>query len=307
METNMFSGVWPTMITPFTEGGAPDFPAIEKMVDWYVEKGCAGIFAVCQSSEMFFLTVQEKLDIARTVRDAAGGRVRVIASGHTADSLDEQKRDIEKMAALSLDAIVLVSNRFAAENEGEDVFRANAESVFRAFPEVPFGIYECPYPYKRLLTTGFLKTCAETKQLHFLKDTCCDPVMITERADAVRDTDIALFNANAATILASLRDGYKGYNGVMANYHPELYVWLVENFRSQPEKAEQLADILTLLAMTEARSYPVTAKYHFNRTAVPMTLNARSADVRQFTVNDRLGIDALIGMEGRIAGYLQLS
>lgn len=57
-------GVWPVMITPWTEDNKPDFKAIQQLCDWYVEKGCTGIFAVCQSSEMAYLTEQEKLDIA---------------------------------------------------------------------------------------------------------------------------------------------------------------------------------------------------------------------------------------------------
>ena len=55
-------GVWPVMITPWTEDNKPDFKAIQQLCDWYVEKGCTGIFAVCQSSEMAYLTEQEKLD-----------------------------------------------------------------------------------------------------------------------------------------------------------------------------------------------------------------------------------------------------
>ena len=64
------SGVWPVMITPFTEDNKPDFKAIEGLCNWYIKKGCTGIFAVCQSSEMAFLTEQEKLDIAKAVVDA---------------------------------------------------------------------------------------------------------------------------------------------------------------------------------------------------------------------------------------------
>ena len=48
-------GVWPVMITPWKEDNTPDFKALEALTNWYVEKGCDGIFAVCQSSEMHYL------------------------------------------------------------------------------------------------------------------------------------------------------------------------------------------------------------------------------------------------------------
>ena len=49
-----------------------------------------------------------------------------------------------------------------------------------------------------------------------------------------------LYNANTATLLESMREGAAGYSGVMANFHPELYVWLTENWKNEPEKTELL-------------------------------------------------------------------
>ncbi len=71
------------MITPWKEDNTPDFKALEALTNWYVEKGCDGIFAVCQSSEMHYLSAQEKLDIARCVSEAAAGRLQIVASGNT--------------------------------------------------------------------------------------------------------------------------------------------------------------------------------------------------------------------------------
>ena len=124
-------GVWPVMITPWTEDNKPDFKAIKQLCDWYVEKGCTGIFAVCQSSEMAYLTEQEKLDIARATAEAVDGRIQVVASGHTADDKATQFREIENMMKIpGIGAYVLVSNRLDQKNEGEAVFEANAQEIF---------------------------------------------------------------------------------------------------------------------------------------------------------------------------------
>lgn len=37
-------GVYPTMITPYTKNGEIDYEGAEHIVDWYMEKGCDGIF-----------------------------------------------------------------------------------------------------------------------------------------------------------------------------------------------------------------------------------------------------------------------
>ena len=60
-------GVWPVMITPFTEDNRIDYDSVLQIIDWYDRMGVAGIFAVCQSSEMFRLTLQERLTLMRFV------------------------------------------------------------------------------------------------------------------------------------------------------------------------------------------------------------------------------------------------
>lgn len=60
------------MLTPFRDG-AVDYPALEALVEWYIAHGVSGLFAVCQSSEMFFLSLEERVGIARFVNEKAAG------------------------------------------------------------------------------------------------------------------------------------------------------------------------------------------------------------------------------------------
>ena len=55
-----------TMITPYTSDGKVDYETAEKYVDWYFEAGLDGIFAVCQSSEIFWLSLEEKAKLNKT-------------------------------------------------------------------------------------------------------------------------------------------------------------------------------------------------------------------------------------------------
>ena len=59
--------VFTTMITPYLENGQVDYAAVKKYTEWYVNKGLTGIFAVCQSSEIFYLTPDETVALNRTV------------------------------------------------------------------------------------------------------------------------------------------------------------------------------------------------------------------------------------------------
>ena len=302
-----YHGCWPTMITPFTENNTVDFDAIKKLVEWYIAHGADGIFAVCQSSEMFFLSKQEKLDIAKAVVDANAGRIKVIASGHTADDHAEQIDELGAMAQTGADAVVLVANRMAKQNEGADVFNKNAEDIFRQLPNVTFGLYECPYPYLRLLTDDFLADCARTGKLVFLKDVSCSNEIEVRRVKLTAGTKLALFNANTSTLLDSLIAGYDGYNGVMANFHIDIYKWMYDHFKTEPEKARRISDFLTVAAVSEARAYPVNAKFHYSLTGVPMSLVTRSKDVSILNENARHEIESLIRMEKEIRAELGLA
>src|SRR4051794_41916228 len=74
-------GIIPVMLTPFTEEGAIDYQGLEKLIEWYIDHGSDALFAVCQSSEMQFLSLEERASLARFVRGKAAGRGSGIASG----------------------------------------------------------------------------------------------------------------------------------------------------------------------------------------------------------------------------------
>ena len=274
-----FYGCYPTMITPFTSEGKVDFKAISELVDWYISHGAHGIFAVCQSSEMFFLSPQEKIDIAKAVLDANAGRVRIVASGHTADSISQQIDELGHMAETGVDAVVLVSNRLAGISDGDDIIMRNFERIVEALPDVRMGLYECPYPFLRLFSDAFLEYAVGEGKLVFVKDVSGQDSIQIRRAKIAKDSSISLFNAHTSSVLASLRHGYDGYNGVMANFHLDLYRWLYDNFMAAPEVAEELQDYLSLATMVEARCYPVSAKWFQNSYGVKMDLYTRSKDV----------------------------
>ncbi len=267
-------GVWPTMITPFTGSGKVDYKSLEKLVEWYIKNGVQGLFAVCQSSEMFYLSLEERVELARFVVKAAGERVQVIASGHISEPLKKQVDELQRIADTGVDAVVLVSNRLSEIQDVDDIWKKNAEMILKQV-DAPLGIYECPYPYKRLMDPKLLRWCASTGRFLFLKDTCCDTEQIKQKINAVHGTNLKIYNANAATLLDTLKAGVEGYSGVMANFHPDLYVWLCNNWSDHPELARKLQSALGLASVIEYQNYPVNAKYHMQLEGMDMALASR--------------------------------
>ena len=258
----LFEGVWPVMLTPFDQRGEVDFHSLERLINWYIDAGVHGLFALCQSSEIFALSDREKLLIGKFVLDIADGRVPVVVSGHTAESVAEQREQMLRMEELGAAALIFISNRFATPFQSDDIWLDNLRQVTSDLKrETKLGFYECPAPYKRLLTPKILSWCLEDGRYRAIKDTCCNIDTIRQRLVQTEGSELRLLNANTATLLSSLQAGAAGYSGVMANFHPALYVWLYENYRKHPEAALKLSQALTAASMAEHLHYPVCAKH----------------------------------------------
>ena len=298
-------GIYPVMITPFTADNQIDYDAVDRIVEFYAQGGCHGIFAVCQSSEMFWLTENEREKLAARVVKASAGRMCVVASGHISERMEDQIRELRRIAATGVNAVVMISNRLASPNESDDALIARMKTILDAIPGVTFGMYECPYPYKRMLTPKVLEAMAETGRFTFIKDTCCDAELIAERIKLL-DGRIQLFNANCATALETFESGADGFSGIMANYHPDLLVWLYENFRAQPEKARKLSSMLSVMSLVEGCGHPAATKYHMNLAGVPMEIRCRSINAdERFDKLDRHAIDDLAQIEEVIRKWIK--
>ncbi len=293
------SGIYPVMITPFSKDGGIDFEAVDRLTEFYIQSGCHGIFAVCQSSEMFFLTEDERVTLARRVVEAAKGRVSVVASGHISDDIEDQIRELRRISETGADGVVLVSNRLAGQDESDDVLIENMQKILSALPGVTFGMYECPHPYKRLLSEKVLSFMAESGRFAFIKDTSCDAGLIEKRVK-ILDGRIQLFNANSATLLDTLRSGADGFSGIMANFYPDILVWLYANYKTSPEKADRLQPVLSLLSGVERGYYPVNCKYHMNLVGVPMELITRTRNHEWLSALDKLEMEHLTKVEAEI-------
>ena len=304
MKNPLKRGVYPTMITPYREDNTVDYAAAEKLVDYYISRGCHGVFAVCQSSEMFFLSLAERVKLARCVVKAAEGKLDVVASGHISGDPEAQIEEIQRISETGVRAVVMVPNRLAREDESDDVLIERMERILEAVPEVDFGMYECPYPYKRLLSEKVLTAMAESGRFSFIKDTCCDAALIGKRLRLL-DGRLQLFNANAATILDTLKDGADGFSGIMANFHPELYVWLFENYEKEPEKAAELQAFLTLASGVERGAYPVSAKYYMQKSGIPMSLVSRARPKSDLTPLFMREVDDLITLQKHFAEFIK--
>lgn len=270
------NGIVPVMLTPFTAGDRIDYPALAKLIDWYLEKGVDALFAVCQSSEMQFLSLDERVELANFVVQHVNGRIPVIASGHISDDIDAQKSELLAMAQTGIDALVLVTNHLDPRNEGSEVFYATLNTLLDTLPaSLPLGLYECPAPYRRLLSDDEFTWCANSGRFVVLKDVSCDLPTVERRVRLAQGTPLNVINANAAIAWPAILAGSQGFSGVFTNFHPELYSWLWREGKNQRLLADELAIFLSLGAVTETLGYPKNAKIYHQRLGTFDSISCR--------------------------------
>ena len=275
-----------TMITPYCADGSIDYETAKKYVKWYYDNGLSGIFAICQSSEIFYLSLEERIKLNRCVYSYAkelDPNFLVVSSGHVSDTLEEQAKELNAVWESGTDALILITNRLDPNNEGDDVFIENGEKLIALLPkEAKLGLYECPHPYKRLVTPKILDWCLSTGRFYYMKDTCCDAATMAERSKQLKGSHFKLLNANCQTFLESMRNGADGYCGIMCNFHPKLYAWLGKHYNT-PE-ADSVQAITGTFGFTEVGlPYPLTAKYHMNLCGLPTENIARNRQSEELT------------------------
>ena len=215
--------------------------------------------------------------------------------------MDAQIEEITKIAQTGVEAVVLVSGRIAKKSESDDVWKENVKTLLKEIPnDIKLGFYECPYPYKRLISPELLKWCADTGRFSFLKDTSCDIDNMKAKLEAVKNTQLKIFNANSATLLCTLEEGIAGYCGVMANFHPDLYVWLVNNYEKKPEEAQKLSDFLGFASVIELQGYPANAKYSLMIEGLDLKINTRANDACLLTSSKKMEVEQLYKLTQRI-------
>jgi 4-hydroxy-tetrahydrodipicolinate synthase len=286
-------GIVPVMLTPFLDNGEVDYAGLERLTEWYIGHRSDVLFAVAQSSEMQFLSLPERVEIARFVNEQVAGRIPVVASGHISGPIDDQIAELKAVASTGVQGLVLVTNRLDPENKGTETFLGNLRRLLAALPpDLPLGLYECPAPYRRLLSDVELQACIDSGRFVMLKDVSCDLPTVIRRVAQAQGSPLKILNANAAIAWDAMKAGAAGFNGVFTNFHPDLYQWLRSDSAAHPQLAEELAAFLVVAAVSEALGYPAFAKMYHQRIGTFSSIRCRVID---YDVRERFwAIDAVL-------------
>ncbi|MFV0605235.1 MAG: dihydrodipicolinate synthase family protein [Niabella sp.] len=277
----MFAGKFvPVMITPFNLKAEIDFDTVSALVEFYMQAGVKGFFANCLSSEMYSITEAERLQLTKHVVKKVNGRVPVVATSSFGLTLDDKAEFTKRIYDTGIDAAILITGHFAKVNEDDNKLLSNFEKMFSLTGNIPLGMYECPAPYKRIITPEVFKNLLSANRFVYHKDTSITHENVKTKLDILKQSDSKLefYDAHTPNASFSMQHGATGMSSISGNFYPEVLVWMVAN-ANNPEKREDVQWLQSELSRVDPMihvAYPMSAKYFLEKRGLPVRTISRA-------------------------------
>ena len=199
-------GIYSLMLTPFFEDRSIDYNTYEEYADWQVAQGVDHLFAVCGSSEMRELSLEERLKLA-TLTVKHKGDTTVVATANIEPTKEENLEEIKKMEATGVDGLVLTTKGMGDDDDKlVEYIRELASST-----TLPVFLYEFPGFQPHLMSGKAYGELTKDGLIWGIKDTTCSLEKIKDKIANKGDSTIIQAN------MPYLFDSYvAGARGVMA-------------------------------------------------------------------------------------------
>ena len=199
-------GIYSLMLTPYFEDRSIDYATYEKYTEWQVSQGVDHLFAVCGSSEMTLLTLDERLKLAELTAKHKGNTT-IVATANIEATLEENIEEIKKMEQTGVDGLVLTTKGLGDDdNKIIDYFTKLLDVA-----TLPVFLYEFPGFRPHLMSGKAYGELAKTGKIWGIKYTTSTFEGIKDKIDNKYDSTIIQAN------MPFLWDSYvAGARGVMA-------------------------------------------------------------------------------------------
>lgn len=252
--------VWPVMLTPMNHDRTIDWGGVDAIVDWYIDHGITGLFTNSRSSEVEFLTPDERVELAGRVVQRAAGRAAVVATGTYGASAAEEIESIKKIADVGADAVVILTNHLGNQAASEADWTGKLETIVEGTGDIKLGFYECPTPWKRLIPAHVFGWAARTGRFVFHKDLTFDTADMAAKIEAARGTDLRIYNGEITSTYQSIIAGAHGHSGYASSINPDLLVWLCANAHRDDEQVRTVQNIMSVFERMIGQGYPASLK-----------------------------------------------
>src|SRR5215470_2546313 len=209
-------GCGTALVTPFSQDGSIDEPALRNLIAWQIESGVDFLVPCGTTGETPTLTHDEWLYVIEVTIEVAAGRVPIVA-GATSNSTHEAVAKAKEAAARpGVNAILTASpyyNKPTQEGQYRH-FRAIAEAV-----DKPMILYNVPGRTGANIEPGTLARLAEVPNIVGVKEASGNIAQIAEVCNSVPE-HFHVFSGDDALTLPVIALGGVGIISVASNEIP---------------------------------------------------------------------------------------
>lgn len=210
--TPPFGEVLTAMITPFTDDGAIDFDAVDRLARHLVSTGSDGLVVTGTTGESPTLSSEEKRSLYSAVVEAVGERAIVIAGTGTYDTA--ASIELSKAAAdLGCDGVMAVTPYYSKPEQSGLLahFTAIADAT-----ELPLLVYNIPGRTGRLIEVATLNELAQHPRIVATKDAVMD-VDFTTKTRLAAPADFAVYSGQDSYTVPMMSVGAIGVVSVASH------------------------------------------------------------------------------------------
>lgn len=260
-------GIIPALVTPFNDDESLNLPVLKDLVDYLIEKGVHGLFAVGTQGEAYAMTYEEKRAVFETVVEQGAGRVPVYA-GTGAITTREAVLLAKAAQQAGVDAISVITPYFVSPDEDE--LRSHYTSIAEAV-DVPVLLYNNPSRTGINLSADLVSCLSRIENIVGIKDSGGD---LTLTGEFIRrcSADFAVLAGRDTLIYATLAMGGRGAIAATANLAPQLVVEIYEaHARGDYEAARDAQRRLAVLRNAfSLGTFPVVVKEALDLLGFPV-------------------------------------
>ena len=231
-----FRGIIPALVTPVTVDQQVDHQALRALIENLIKAGVHGLFVLGTNGEFFTLSETEKLEIARTTVDAAGGRVPVVI-GTGAFSTREVIEMNKKVTDLGADALSVITPYFNAISQNELI--RHYEAIADA-SSLPLMMYNIPAKTGMSIGIGAVAALHQHPMIKGIKDSAGNFDALVQMMK-YRSDDFAVFAGTDSLIYWNLLAGGDGAIAATANAVPDLVMSIWNHFQAGNHEAARIA------------------------------------------------------------------
>lgn len=221
----ILKGVVPPVCTPFTSDYRVDEKSLRKLINHLIDGGVHGLFILGSTSEVAYLTDENRAEVIRITMDEVQGRVPVVVGAIDTTTLRVIKH-VNTAVAAGVEGIVITAPFYVRTHPAE--IANHFRLVKKACPNIPIYAYDIPIAVNGVkLDLGTILTLAKEGVIGGLKDSSGSDSGIRAVILEIKKLNLPSFvvlTGSELTVDSALMFGADGVIPGIGNIDPAGYV-----------------------------------------------------------------------------------